>query len=68
MELRIMGSWEQSQNVPIYLKVSQANEDTVIVKATIKNQQMQDPETLSLGLIFVKDIQLDILLEQLFIN
>lgn len=69
---RVYAHWPESnskiQNVPIYLKVSLANEDTVIVKATIKNQQREDPETVSLGLMFVKDIQLDILLEQLFIN
>ena len=69
---RVFAHWPEGnnkiQNVAIYLKVIMHNDDAIIVKAEIKNQQREDPETVSLGLMFVQDSQLNMLLEQLFIN
>ena len=68
---RIMAEWpphhSNIQLVPVYIKVTLANGDSLIIKAEIKNQQREDPATVSLGMMFVADDHLNKLLDQLSI-
>lgn len=69
---RVIAQWPEHkskiQHVPVYLSITLANEEPVIIKAEIKNQHREDPATVSFGMMFVQDELLDKLLEQLFIN
>jgi len=69
---RITAQWPESHNriqlVPVYIKVVMINGDAAILKAEIKNQQREDPATISLGMMFIQDDQLSKLLKQLSLS
>ena len=69
---RISAEWPQHhstiQLVPVYIKVTLANGESLILKAEIKNQQREDHVTVSLGMMFIQDDTLNKLLDQLSIS
>lgn len=69
---RITAEWPQHhssiQLVPVYIKVTLADGDNLIIKAEIKNQQREDPITVSLGMMFIQDEILADLLKRLSIS
>lgn len=66
---RVTATWPEQhkniQQVPVYIKVTMANGEVAILKADIKNQQREDPATVSLGMMFIANAQLDKLLNHL---
>lgn len=66
---RITATWPEQhkniQHVPVYIKVTMADGEIAILKADIKNQHREDPATVSIGMMFIKDAQLNKLLGQL---
>lgn len=69
---RVTVTWPEQhkniQQVPVYIKVTMPDGRGAIIKAEIKNQQREDPATISLGMMFVPDPQLDKLLDQLSLH
>ncbi|MDU0114232.1 hypothetical protein RT723_14785 [Psychrosphaera aquimarina] len=52
--------------MPIYLKVNNVGqEESIIVKAVIKNQQREDPISVSLGMMFETNNKLNDLITEL---
>jgi hypothetical protein len=67
---RVSVQWGEGQgkiqNVPIYLKVNNVGqEESIIVKAVIKNQQREDPISVSLGMMFETNNKLNDLITEL---
>lgn len=66
---RIAAEWIEGQSniqlVPVFIKVNTAKNSNIIIKAEIKNQTREDPETVSLGMMFVPSPQLDELIKEL---
>lgn len=69
---RVTANWPEQhkniQHVPVYIKVIMADGSSKIVKAEIKNQHREDPVTISIGMMFVPDLQLKKLLNQLALH
>ena len=67
---RVNVKWHEKQgsikNVPVYLKVTNGGQEQfIIVKASIKNQQREDPTSVSLGMMFEHNQKLDNLITEL---
>ncbi|NVK24039.1 MAG: flagellar brake domain-containing protein [Gammaproteobacteria bacterium] len=65
---RIMANWDDSNpdinKVPVYLNVTVSNGSHIVLKASIRNQNRITPATVSIGLSFVEDDNLQQFLKE----